>query len=214
MMRMVRAALIGIVVGVVGGAIVGQVYYARYMSRMIERDKNKAVNALVYSDDSVIYGDVFEAGFEEFGRYEIKDSYSGLFDFMESDASASKTDSKNDPEIVPEIIQLNVIYNGNETLTSDEKADLQKCVKQAVLYALAEKLGEDYNQSMTKSEVRRNLILSLEYINQVAGESAKEWGINANTRASFDVQYLQENEIDGVWCPAGYYEVLKIYLSE
>lgn len=213
MMRMIRAALVGIIVGIVGGAIVGQVYYVRYLYRKVQQEKDKAVNAIVYSDDSAIYGDMFE---EELG---IENPYASLFGIMDSGAFDDNFLMENEPTektdiSMPEIIQLNVIYTGDEALTSDEKADLQSFVKQAVLYALAEKLGEDYNQSMTKEEIRRNLILSLEYINQVAGESAEEWGVDTNSRASFDVQYVQEGEVDGVWCPAGYYEVLKIYLTE
>lgn len=213
MMRMIRAALVGIIVGIVGGAIVGQVYYVRYLYRKVQQERDKAVNAIVYSDDSAIYGDMFE---EELG---IENPYASLFGIMDSGAFDDNFLMENEPTektdiSMPEIIQLNVIYTGDEALTSDEKADLQSFVKQAVLYALAEKLGEDYNQSMTKEEIRRNLILSLEYINQVAGESAEEWGVDTNARASFDVQYVQEGEVDGVWCPAGYYEVLKIYLTE
>lgn len=211
MWRMIRAALIGIVLGVVGGAIVGQVYYIRYLYRMMQQEKNEAMNALVYSNDSVLYEDAFG------GAFEVGDSYSELFGEIEAfDTEYLFTEGQNKQERVslPEIIQLNVIYSGNEGLTTNEMAELQVFVKQAVLYALAEKLGEDYSQTMTKAEMQKSLIMSLEYINEAAKESAKEWGISVDSRSKFDLQYMQEDEINGILCPAGYYEVLNIYLAE
>lgn len=197
MMRMIRAALIGIVIGVIGGAIIGQVYYIRYLYNKIQTQRNEtseAINALVYSNETYSMGEM-----------ELFDIYSY---YADGEDQIEKTGVS-----LPDVIQLDVIYNGEE-LTAEEISDLKLSVKQAVLYALAEKLGEDYNQSMTKEEVRKNLILSMEYINKEAKESAKEWGIDVESRSIFDVQYMQENDANGILCPAGYYEVLDIYLME
>lgn len=207
MWRMIRAALFGVLLGVVGGAIVGQVYYISYLYRMVQQEKNDSIHALVYSNDNVLYEDAFG---EEF-------SYSDLLGGLEvfnSELYFADDEDQEDTIPLPEIIQLSVLYSGSEKLTEKEMTELQVYVKQAVLYALVEKLGEDYNQTMTKDEMRKSLVMSLEYINETAKESAGEWGIDADSRATFDVQYMQENEIGGIWCPAGYYDVLKINLTE
>lgn len=207
MWRMIRAALFGVLLGVVGGAIVGQVYYIRYLYRMVQQEKNDSIHALVYSNDNVLYEDAFG---EEF-------SYSDLLGGLEvfnSELYFADDEDQEDTILLPEIIQLSVLYSGSEKLTEKELTELQVYVKQAVLYALVEKLGEDYNQTMTKDEMRKSLVMSLEYINETAKESAGEWGIDVDSRATFDVQYMQENEIGGIWCPAGYYDVLKINLTE
>lgn len=228
MWRMIRAALLGIIIGVIGGTIIGQISYTGFLYRLAKKQSEEvmgtlnsgnisetdmagadmseeAIYALMYNDSQMLYGNTDEyvqlldamlASDED--AYEIGDDETG----MEED------------NLVPEVIRFQVIYNGNEDLSDDEIGNLQTFVKQGVLYALAMKLGEDYNQKMSREEVRRALIMGLELINQTAEESALEWGVAVKSQAYFYFQYMPECEIQGVYYPAGYYEVLNIELTE
>jgi hypothetical protein len=98
-------------------------------------------------------------------------------------------------------------------MTANETASLEAYVNQALLYGIAEKLGEDYN-SKDISEVRRQLILSLEYINSCAEESAEEWGINIRSSSHFDYVYMPEASLNDETYEAGYYETLCVSLDD
>lgn len=210
MWRMVRAAFIGIVIGVVGGAMIGQIYYIRYLYHKVQEQQQEAMNALVYNNDSILYEEEIAAGMELYNTGLFSSDEMGQ---SEEDASLEKKVQTKETLLFPDMIQLEVIYEGDEALSAYETDELRTFVKQAVLYALTEKLGKDYEQSMTKEEIRKNLILSFEYISHAARESALEWGVDVNARTDFDFQYKREEEINGVLYPAGYYEVLNIYLT-
>ncbi len=94
----------------------------------------------------------------------------------------------------------------------NKKNYFEEYVKNAVLYGVSEKLGEQYN-SQDKAVVRKNLILSLEYINDCAEEGAEEYGIPAEAYSRFEYLYLPETTFGNQIYPAGYYETLCVTLD-
>ena len=111
-----------------------------------------------------------------------------------------------------DVIRIRIRYEGNENLSDKQLDELTSCVEQAVLYGIAEKLGADYNDQ-EKSVVRKNLILSKEYIDACAEESAEEYGIPVTVWSAFEYLNLPAATLNGVAYPAGYYETLCVTLK-
>jgi len=112
-----------------------------------------------------------------------------------------------------DVIRIRIRYEGNENLSDERLDEFTSCVEQAVLYGIAEKLGADYNDQ-EKSIVRKNLILSKEYIDACAEESAEEYGIPVSAWSAFEYLSLPAATLNGVAYPAGYYETLCVTLAD
>lgn len=111
-----------------------------------------------------------------------------------------------------DVIRIRIRYEGNENLSDKQLDKFTSYVEQAVLYGIAEKLGADYNDQ-EKSIVRKNLILSKEYIDACAEESAEEYGIPVSAWSAFEYLNLPAATLNGVAYPAGYYETLCVTLK-
>lgn len=155
-----------------------------------------------------------------------------MYDDIARDTSEKKTDGENDYNIEPgktktelveskmsaqnktsDVIRIRIRYKGNENLSDEQLDKFTSYVEQAVLYGIAEKLGADYNDQ-EKSIVRKNLILSKEYIDACAEESAEEYGIPVTAWSAFEYLNLPAATLNGVAYPAGYYETLCVTLAD
>lgn len=154
-----------------------------------------------------------------------------MYDDIARNASEKKTDGENDYNIesgktktelveskisaqnkTSDVIRIRIRYEGNENLSDKQLDEFTSYVEQAVLYGIAEKLGADYNDQ-EKSIVRKNLILSKEYIDACAEESAEEYGIPVTAWSAFEYLNLPAATLNGVAYPAGYYETLCVTLK-
>lgn len=154
-----------------------------------------------------------------------------VYDDIARDTSEKKTDGENDYNIesgktktelveskisaqnkTSDVIRIRIRYEGNENLSDKQLDEFTSYVEQAVLYGIAEKLGADYNDQ-EKSIVRKNLILSKEYIDACAEESAEEYGIPVSAWSAFEYLSLPAATLNGVAYPAGYYETLCVTLK-
>lgn len=154
-----------------------------------------------------------------------------VYDDIARDTSEKKTDGENDYNIesgktktelveskisaqnkTSDVIRIRIRYEGNENLSDKQLDEFTSYVEQAVLYGIAEKLGVDYNDQ-EKSIVRKNLILSKEYIDACAEESAEEYGIPVTAWSAFEYLSLPAAILNGVAYPAGYYETLCVTLK-
>lgn len=154
-----------------------------------------------------------------------------VYDDIARDTSEKKTDGENDYNIesgktktelveskisaqnkTSDVIRIRIRYEGNENLSDKQLDEFTSYVEQAVLYGIAEKLGADYNDQ-EKSIVRKNLILSKEYIDACAEESAEEYGIPVPAWSAFEYLSLPAATLNGVIYPAGYYETLCVTLK-
>ena len=154
-----------------------------------------------------------------------------VYDDIARDTSEKKTDGENDYNIesgktktelveskisaqnkTSDVIRIRIRYEGNENLSDKQLDEFTSYVEQAVLYGIAEKLGADYNDQ-EKSVVRKNLILSKEYIDACAEESAEEYGIPVSAWSAFEYLSLPATTLNGVAYPAGYYETLCVTLK-
>lgn len=154
-----------------------------------------------------------------------------VYDDIARDTSEKKTDGENDYNIesgktktelveskisaqnkTSDVIRIRIRYEGNENLSDKQLDEFTSYVEQAVLYGIAEKLGADYNDQ-EKSIVRKNLILSKEYIDACAEESAEEYGIPVTAWSAFEYLSLPAATLNGVAYPAGYYETLCVTLK-
>lgn len=228
MWKAIRAAVVGIIIGLFCGVLyvelraLKRIYNARtdmeqLVSLVEETEKNgdgEAVEtAFQVLDQSsgenynlettlknmeAYYDAILETGLEE---TELEKT--GL----EETKKASKyTNTAED------VIRIIVEYGGEERLSDKQKNYFEEYVKNAVLYGVSEKLGEQYN-SQDKAVVRKNLILSLEYINDCAEEGAEEYGIPAEAYSRFEYLYLPETTFGNQVYPAGYYETLCVTLD-
>lgn len=112
------------------------------------------------------------------------------------------------------VIRLDVQYEGAEELSDNEYMELTNAVREAVIYALTNRMGEDYNEEMSVSDVKHEIIMAYEYINECAYECAMEYGINAECRTKLEYLYFEDGVYNGVEFPAGYYETLSITLYD
>lgn len=154
-----------------------------------------------------------------------------VYDDIARDTSEKKTDGENDYNIesgktktelveskisaqnkTSDVIRIRIRYEGNENLSDKQLDEFTSYVEQAVLYGIAEKLGADYNDQ-EKSIVRKNLILSKEYIDACAEESAEEYGIPVTAWSAFEYLNLPAATLNDVAYPAGYYETLCVTLK-
>lgn len=154
-----------------------------------------------------------------------------VYDDIARDTSEKKTDGENDYNIesgktktelveskisaqnkTSDVIRIRIRYEGNENLSDKQLDEFTSYVEQAVLYGIAEKLGADYNDQ-EKSIVRKNLILSKEYIDACAEESAEEYGIPVTAWSAFEYLNLPAATLNDAAYPAGYYETLCVTLK-
>lgn len=154
-----------------------------------------------------------------------------VYDDIARDTSEKKTDGENDYNIesgktktelveskisaqnkTSDVIRIRIRYEGNENLSDKQLDEFTSYVEQAVLYGIAEKLGADYNDQ-EKSIVRKNLILSKEYIDACAEESAEEYGIPVTAWSAFEYLNLPVATLNDAAYPAGYYETLCVTLK-
>lgn len=113
-----------------------------------------------------------------------------------------------------DVIRLDVQYEGAEELSDNEYMELTNAVRETVIYALINRMGENYNEEMSFSDVKHELIMAYEYINECAYECAMEYGINAECRTKLEYLYFEDSVYNGVEFPAGYYETLSITLYD
>ena len=136
-----------------------------------------------------------------------------MYDDIAGNSTAELVESKmNDQNKTSDVIRIRIRYEGNENLSDKQLDEFTSYVEQAVLYGIAEKLGADYNDQ-EKSIVRKNLILSKEYIDACAEESAEEYGIPVTAWSAFEYLSLPAATLNGVAYPAGYYETLCVTLK-
>ena len=133
-----------------------------------------------------------------------------MYDDIAGNASAES--QMNAQNKTSDVIRIRIRYEGNENLSDKQLDEFTSYVEQAVLYGIAEKLGADYNDQ-EKSIVRKNLILSKEYIDACAEESAEEYGIPVTAWSAFEYLSLPAATLNGVAYPAGYYETLCVTLK-
>lgn len=133
-----------------------------------------------------------------------------VYDDIAGNASAES--QMNAQNKISDVIRIRIRYEGNENLSDKQLDEFTSYVEQAVLYGIAEKLGADYNDQ-EKSIVRKNLILSKEYIDACAEESAEEYGIPVTAWSAFEYLSLPAATLNGVAYPAGYYETLCVTLK-
>lgn len=145
--------------------------------------------------------------------YETQKQLQELEAMYDDIAGNTSVESKmNAQNKTSDVIRIRIRYEGNENLSDKQLDEFTSCVEQAVLYGIAEKLGVDYNDQ-EKSVVRKNLILSKEYIDACAEESAEEYGIPVTAWSAFEYLNLPAATLNGVAYPAGYYETLCVTLK-
>lgn len=136
-----------------------------------------------------------------------------MYDDIAGNSKTELVESKmNAQNKTSDVIRIRIRYEGNENLSDKQLDEFTSYVEQAVLYGIAEKLGADYNDQ-EKSIVRKNLILSKEYIDACAEESAEEYGIPVSAWSAFEYLSLPAATLNGVIYPAGYYETLCVTLK-
>ena len=133
-----------------------------------------------------------------------------MYDDIAGNASAES--QMNAQNKTSDVIRIRIRYEGNENLSNKQLDEFTSYVEQAVLYGIAEKLGADYNDQ-EKSIVRKNLILSKEYIDACAEESAEEYGIPVTAWSAFEYLNLPAATLNDAAYPAGYYETLCVTLK-
>lgn len=133
-----------------------------------------------------------------------------VYDDIAGNASAES--QMNAQNKTSDVIRIRIRYEGNENLSDKQLDEFTSYVEQAVLYGIAEKLGADYNDQ-EKSIVRKNLILSKEYIDACAEESAEEYGIPVTAWSAFEYLNLPVATLNDAAYPAGYYETLCVTLK-
>ncbi len=201
MKKSLRAAIAGVIIGLIGGMLyVEYGFMKKFLSIADKTEQNVSDD---YLEETLSYYDLYD----EAAAY-INDETLSEEMLEKFGADQSETASKNN-----DVIRIKVSYEGDEDLDDDEKEQLEQYVTTAVLYGISEKLGEDY-ADLDISEVRSSLIMSLEYINSCAEESAEEWGVFASAKSGFDYIYMAESNMGDEAYPAGYYETLCITLAK
>lgn len=238
-MKMIRAALRGVIIGVAAGIIAGQVWYLKnrqeknadftFSSGDMENNGTGISDAVDtsgltgISDDSDIsaltgISDILQLSGISDAAYisEIE----GISEETMSGTASGNTSSENaasggtaSVKSNRTAIRFDAVYEGAEKLSEKETRELVTMVKQAVLYGLTEKYGEDYNYNMEPDDARFALILSLPDIESMACEACEEYGVEAEVKALFTVKYMDEEELNGRTYEAGNYETLEIIIK-
>ena len=214
MKKSFRAAIAGVIIGLIGGMLyVEYGFMKKFLSIADKTDQNVSDD---YLEETLSYYDLCNET-ELYGsevELQLEESSQNIGDLQTE--KVSQNSGTNQPKATDEssdVIRIKVSYEGDEDLDDDEKEQLEQYVTTAVLYGISEKLGEDY-ADLDISEVRSSLIMSLEYINSCAEESAEEWGVFVTAKSGFDYIYMAESNIGGEAYPAGYYETLYIQLAK
>lgn len=117
-------------------------------------------------------------------------------------------------DMAEDVIRLDVQYEGKEELSDNKYQELTNAVREAVIYALINRMGKDYNEEMSFSDVKHEIIMAYEYINECAYECAMEYGIDAECQTKLEYLYFEDEVYNGIEFPAGYYETLSITLYD
>lgn len=72
-------------------------------------------------------------------------------------------------------------------------------------------LGDDYNENLSYIQMRHNLVMAMEDINDIAQSAANAWGVDADANSGFSYEYFGDSGED---CPPGMYETLCIDLGD
>jgi hypothetical protein len=202
MFRMVKAALLGILIGIAGGGIIGEISYLKYL-----KNKSEEVD---YEDNDELVSDIEKSS----GLWAFAGEYENLLEALDDISVTEAEDTANEKGYNDDVIRLVVDYKGTVETDEKEAADLEKAVRQAVALGLSEKLGENYNQDMTRDEIRQAFIMSFENIKDWALKVTEELGVNAEADVSFECRYMDLQQEGTCVYPAGYYETLCIELTD
>lgn len=230
MWKWIRVGIAGILIGLLGGVLYVEVGAVRklygvgqaleqmmdatdstiYDAQETTEEADQMETAFQILDAASVNFDKSESGFKKLETYydSMLAAISEAANEMEDDAVAHEAQVAE----ISDVIRLQVIYDGAEELSESEQQELTESVELAALYAIADKLGENYNK-MEKNEVRKNLILSMEMINACASETAEEYGVDVTATSRFDYVSLPEAKAGDTVYPAGYYETLCITLG-
>ncbi len=108
------------------------------------------------------------------------------------------------------VIRLKVNYDG-DLGSEDKKKQLESYVGNTVMEQVQKWLGDDYSNNMSYIEMRHNLVMAMDEINEIAGYAADKWGVDADADSGFSYEYFRSA---GDELPPGYYETLSINLDD
>lgn len=213
MWRMIRAGIMGVLFGVVGGALVGQISYGK---KVYDDLKNKMAET-VGSINSVNSANSVDSA-EVSSYYDNIDEIAGLQDILDSEVRYEET---ADPEEIKQLeqkkaIMIRVLAEDGDLGLGDDYRQFCSGAREYVMTCLASELGTDYQDRLTKDEMRKTLIMKFEYLAKSAEEYAIEYGINVECKPVFEYKYMPACSVNGIQYEAGYYEtlMLKLVLSK
>lgn len=108
------------------------------------------------------------------------------------------------------VIRLKVDYDG-DMKSEDERDELESYVGNTVMKQIGMWLGDDYNENLSYIQMRHNLVMAMEDINDIAQSAANAWGVDADANSGFSYEYFGGSGED---CPPGMYETLCIDLGD
>lgn len=194
MWRMIRAGILGVLFGVVGGALVGQISYGK---KVYDDLKNKMAET-VGSINSVNSAEVSS-------YYNNIDEIAGLQDILDSEVRYEET---ADPEELKQLeqkkaIMIRVLAEDGDLGLGDDYRQFCSGAREYVMTCLASELGTDYQDRLTKDEMRKTLIMKFEYLAKSAEEYAIEYGINVECKPVFEYKYMPACSVNGIQYEAG-----------
>ncbi len=54
-------------------------------------------------------------------------------------------------------------------------------------------LGDDYNENLSYIQMRHNLVMAMEDINDIAQSAANAWGVDADANSGFSYEYFGDS---------------------
>lgn len=211
MWRMIRAGILGVLFGVVGGALVGQISYGK---KVYDDLKNKMAET-VDSINSVNSTNGVDSA-EVSSYYNNIGEIAGLQDILDSEVRYEET---ADPEELKQLeqekaIMIRVLAEDGDLGLGDEYRQFCSRAREYVMTCLASELGADYQDRLTKDEMRKTLIMKFEYLAKCLEEYAEEYGISVKCNPVFEYKYMPATTVNGVEYKAGYYETLMLKLKD
>ena len=108
------------------------------------------------------------------------------------------------------MIRIKVDYDGSDgTETLDEQVSSH--VGNVILDELEKWLGDDYSSRYSYVEMRRNLNMVMDKIDDIARNAAYELGAEVDSDAHLSYEYFDDCGED---CPAGFYHTLNVDLVD
>ena len=95
------------------------------------------------------------------------------------------------------VIRLKVDYDG-DMKSEDERDELESYVGNMVMKQIGMWLGDDYNENLSYIQMRHNLVMAMEDINDIAQSAANAWGVDADASSGFSYEYFGDSGED---CP-------------